>query len=89
MTHSPGRAGRPRVWPKILIGTVSRAVVGAGQKAAGPEPPIAVLGHASGCGHTLKKYDELLAGNPAWAGPRREPSPIGVADGRISSIGSD
>jgi glycolate oxidase iron-sulfur subunit len=34
---------------------------------AGEEPLDAVLVAASGCGHTLKHYDALLAEDPAWA----------------------
>ena len=42
------------------------AVIGEG-KAAGPEPLDAVLVAASGCGHTLKHYDAILAADPVWA----------------------
>jgi len=43
------------------------AVIGEG-KAAGPEPLDAVLVAASGCGHTLKHYGEILAAGPSAAG---------------------
>ncbi|MEY4297814.1 MAG: hypothetical protein RLZZ423_993, partial [Cyanobacteriota bacterium] len=42
------------------------AVVGPG-KPAGAEPLDAVLVAASGCGHTLKHVDRILADQPAWA----------------------
>jgi len=65
MTHHQGELEQTRELAKGLIDRFE-TVIGAG-KAAGPEPLDAVLVAASGCGHTLKKYDELLAGNPAWA----------------------
>jgi len=65
MTHHQGELEQTQDLAKDLIDCFE-AVIGAG-KGAGPEPLDAVLVTASGCGHTLKKYDELLAGNPAWA----------------------
>ena len=46
---------------------------------AGAEPLDAVLVAASGCGHTLKHYDALLASEPAWAA-RGSAFAAGVAD---------
>jgi glycolate oxidase iron-sulfur subunit len=43
------------------------AVIGEGRP-AGPEPLDAVLVAASGCGHTLKHYGEILATGPSEAG---------------------
>ncbi len=65
MTHHQGELGQTRELAGELIDSFA-AVVGPG-KAAGPEPLDAVLVAASGCGHTLKQLDRILAEDPAWA----------------------
>ncbi len=65
MTHHQGELEQTRTLATSLIESFD-AVIGVG-RAAGPEPLDAVLVAASGCGHTLKKLDEILAGQPAWA----------------------
>jgi glycolate oxidase iron-sulfur subunit len=65
VTHHQGEMGQTRQLAAAVIDSFA-AVVGPG-RAAGPEPLDAVLVAASGCGHTLKHYDEILAADPAWA----------------------
>ncbi|MFY8150186.1 MAG: (Fe-S)-binding protein [Prochlorococcaceae cyanobacterium] len=65
ITHHQGETARTVEHATALIDSFA-AVVGPGRP-AGPEPLDAVLVAASGCGHTLKHYDELLAAEPAWA----------------------
>ena len=65
VTHHQGELGQTETLASALIDSFD-AVVGPG-KAAGPEPLDAVLVAASGCGHTLKQYDRILAEQPAWA----------------------
>jgi glycolate oxidase iron-sulfur subunit len=77
MTHHQGEEALTRTHATALIDRFA-AVVGPG-KAAGAEPLDAVLVAASGCGHTLKHYDALLASEPAWAA-RGSAFAAGVAD---------
>ena len=58
------------------------AVIGEGRP-AGPEPLDAVLVAASGCGHTLKHYGEILAAGPCEAGapPAEATTPNAAAAG--------
>jgi glycolate oxidase iron-sulfur subunit len=65
ITHHQGELEQTRELAGSLIDSFA-AVIGPG-KAAGPEPLDAVLVAASGCGHTLKAYDSILAAEPAWA----------------------
>ncbi len=65
MTHHQGELAQTRELAGGLIDAFA-AVIGPG-KAAGDEPLDAVLVAASGCGHTLKAYDRILAGEPRWA----------------------
>jgi len=65
MTHHQGELEQTRSLAKDLLSSFE-AVIGAGRP-AGPEPLDAVLVAASGCGHTLKQLDEILAGEPEWA----------------------
>ena len=65
MTHHQGELEQTKELAGSLIDAFA-AVIGPG-KAAGPEPLDAVLVAASGCGHTLKAYDAILASEQAWA----------------------
>jgi glycolate oxidase iron-sulfur subunit len=65
VTHHQGELEQTRQLAAAVIDSFA-AVVGPGRP-AGPEPMDAVLVAASGCGHTLKHYDEILAADPAWA----------------------
>ena len=65
VTHHQGELPQTRELAGALIDAFEQ-VVGPG-RAAGPEPLDAVLVAASGCGHTLKHYDGILAEEPAWA----------------------
>jgi glycolate oxidase iron-sulfur subunit len=58
VTHHQGELQQTRVLAGRLMGSFE-AVIGPG-RAAGPEPLDALLVAASGCGHTLKKYEEIL-----------------------------
>ena len=60
MTHHQGELEQTQTLAKQLVASFA-AVVGPG-KAAGPEPLDAVLVGASGCGHTLKLYPQILGG---------------------------
>ena len=60
VTHHQGELEQTRELASALVQSFN-AVVGPGQP-AGPEPFDAVLVAASGCGHTLKHYGELLDG---------------------------
>ncbi|MFM9109658.1 MAG: (Fe-S)-binding protein [Prochlorococcaceae cyanobacterium] len=64
-THHQGELEHTRQLATAVIDSFA-AVVGPGRP-AGEEPLEAVLVAASGCGHTLKHYDTILAGEPAWA----------------------
>jgi len=64
-THHQGELEQTRALATAVIDSFA-AVVGPGRP-AGPEPLDAVLVAASGCGHTLKHYNDILAGVPAWA----------------------
>ena len=59
VTHHQGELEQTRQLADDLMASFE-AVIGPG-KAAGPEPLDAVLVAASGCGHTLKAYGQLLA----------------------------
>ena len=59
VTHHQGELNQTRDLATELMASFD-AVIGAG-KAAGPAPLDAVLVAASGCGHTLKNYREILA----------------------------
>jgi len=61
VTHHQGELEQTRALARALVERFE-AVVGPGRP-AGPEPLDAVLVAASGCGHTLKQYDELLEGS--------------------------
>ena len=76
MTHHQGELEQTQALANQLVASFS-AVVGPG-KAAGPEPLDAVLVGASGCGHTLKHYPEILGGEgaPESNGPGHRPGPI-------------
>ena len=65
VTHHQGELAQTETLASALIDSFE-AVVGPG-KAAGAEPLDAVLVAASGCGHTLKHYDRILAEQPEWA----------------------
>ncbi len=65
MTHHQGELAQTRALACAVIDSFA-AVVGPGRP-AGEEPLDAVLVAASGCGHTLKHYDTILAADPAWA----------------------
>jgi glycolate oxidase iron-sulfur subunit len=65
VTHHQGEMDHTRQLAAAVIDSFA-AVVGPG-RAAGAEPLDAVLVAASGCGHTLKHYDDILATEPAWA----------------------
>jgi glycolate oxidase iron-sulfur subunit len=65
MTHHQGELEQTRALSKDLLSRFE-AVIGPG-RAAGPEPLDAVLVAASGCGHTLKQLDAILAEEPDWA----------------------
>ncbi|MCT0223901.1 (Fe-S)-binding protein [Synechococcus sp. CS-1328] len=77
MTQHQGEEVLTRSHATALIDSFA-AVVGPGRP-AGAEPLDAVLVAASGCGHTLKHYDALLASEPAWAA-RGSAFAAGVAD---------
>ncbi len=64
VTHHQGELEQTRELAGALIASFE-AVVGEGRP-AGPEPLDAVLVAASGCGHTLKQLDAILAAEPAW-----------------------
>ena len=64
-THHQGELAQTRELATAVIDSFA-AVVGPGQ-AGGSEPLDAVLVAASGCGHTLRHYDGILAEDPAWA----------------------
>jgi len=65
VTHHQGELAQTRQLAAAVIDSFA-AVVGPGRP-AGEEPLDAVLVAASGCGHTLKHYDAILADEPAWA----------------------
>jgi glycolate oxidase iron-sulfur subunit len=65
VTHHQGELAQTRQLAAAVIDRFA-AVVGPGRP-AGAEPLDAVLVAASGCGHTLKHYDTILAADPAWA----------------------
>ena len=64
-THHQGELTQTRELATAVIDSFA-AVVGPGRP-AGEEPLDAVLVAASGCGHTLKHYDAILAADPVWA----------------------
>ena len=76
MTHHQGELEQTQTLANQLVASFA-AVVGPG-KAAGAEPLDAVLVGASGCGHTLKHYPEILGGEgaPESNGPGHRPGPI-------------
>ncbi|MFM7361395.1 MAG: (Fe-S)-binding protein [Cyanobium sp.] len=61
VTHHQGELAQTRDLARDLIAAFD-AVVGPGLP-AGPEPLDAIVVAASGCGHTLKAYGELLEGD--------------------------
>ena len=65
VTHHQGELAQTRQLAAAVIDSFA-AVVGPGRP-AGEEPLDAVLVAASGCGHTLKHYNAILAEDPAWA----------------------
>jgi glycolate oxidase iron-sulfur subunit len=64
-THHQGELAQTRQLAAAVIDSFA-AVVGP-DRPGGEEPLDAVLVAASGCGHTLKHYDTILAADPAWA----------------------
>jgi len=66
VTHHQGELEQTRQLASAVIDSFA-AVVGPGRP-AGPEPLDAVLVAASGCGHTLKAYAEILNGSADAAG---------------------
>ena len=58
MTHHQGELEQTRELAAALMASFE-AVIGPGRP-AGPEPLDALLVAASGCGHTLKAYDQIL-----------------------------
>ena len=76
MTHHQGELEQTQTLAQQLVASFA-AVVGPGM-AAGAEPLDAVLVGASGCGHTLKHYPEILGGEgaPESNGPGHRPGPI-------------
>ena len=82
VTHHQGELEQTRQLATDLMASFE-AVVGPG-RAAGPEPLEAVLVAASGCGHTLKAYGQLMAEldssaarDAGCAGPAATPEPAG------------
>jgi len=73
MTHHQGELEQTRSLAQKLVASFA-AVVGPG-KPAGPEPLDAVLVGASGCGHTLKHYPQILDGEGVSAAQGHGPSP--------------
>ena len=75
MTHHQGELEQTQALAQQLVASFA-AVVGPG-KAAGAEPLDAVLVGASGCGHSLKHYPEILGGEgaPESTGPGQRPGP--------------
>jgi glycolate oxidase iron-sulfur subunit len=65
MTHHQGELEQTRALSQDLMDRFE-SVIGEGRP-AGPEPLDAVLVAASGCGHTLKQLDTILAQEPEWA----------------------
>ena len=63
VTHHQGELERTRTLAGELMSRFE-AVIGPG-RAAGPEPLDAIVIAASGCGHTLKQYGEILAAEGA------------------------
>jgi glycolate oxidase iron-sulfur subunit len=62
VTHHQGEEAQTRALARSLIASFE-AVVGPGRP-AGPEPLDAIVVAASGCGHTLKAYGQLLEADP-------------------------
>jgi glycolate oxidase iron-sulfur subunit len=77
VTHHQGELAQTRELAEQLIASFA-AVIGP-DRAAGPEPLDAVLVAASGCGHTLKQYPQLLAAEST--------SPAAPAPASSSSFG--
>ena len=75
MTHHQGELEQTQALASQLVASFA-AVVGPG-KAAGAEPLDAVLVGASGCGHTLKLYPQILGGEgiPATNGKDKTERP--------------
>jgi glycolate oxidase iron-sulfur subunit len=65
VTHHQGELAQTCELATDLMASFA-AVIGEGRP-AGPEPLDAVLVAASGCGHTLKHYGEILAAGPTGA----------------------
>jgi glycolate oxidase iron-sulfur subunit len=79
VTHHQGELAQTRELAAALVDTFARTL-GPGRP-AGPEPLDAVLVAASGCGHTLKAYDRLLAEGDPEARPGSIPGlPAPVLD---------
>ncbi len=70
MTHHQGELEQTQALAQELVASFA-AVMGPG-KAAGTDPLDAVLVGASGCGHTLKHYPQILGGDSAAAGSAAE-----------------
>ena len=70
VTHHQGEEAQTRELAQALINSFE-TVVGPGRP-AGPEPLDAVLVAASGCGHTLKLYGQILPQGGALAGQVRD-----------------
>ncbi|TGG93805.1 MAG: (Fe-S)-binding protein [Aphanocapsa feldmannii 277cV] len=65
MTAHQGEDAHTEALARALIDCFAAAIGPAAP--GGPDPLDAVLVAASGCGHTLKLYDRILARDPVWA----------------------
>jgi len=70
VTHHQGEEAQTCELAQALVASF-QAAVGPGRP-AGPEPLDAVLVAASGCGHTLKLYGQILSDGAAFAGLVRD-----------------
>jgi glycolate oxidase iron-sulfur subunit len=79
VTHHQGELAQTCELATDLMASFA-AVIGEGRP-AGPEPLDAVLVAASGCGHTLKHYGEIMAAGPTGASePQAAAFALQVAD---------
>ncbi len=83
VTHHQGELEQTRELARDLIARFA-AVIGPG-KPAGPEPLDAILVAASGCGHTLKAYGEILASPETHKPEESASNPAGFA-ARVADI---
>ena len=92
VTHHQGELDQTQELATSLLASFE-AVIGPG-RAAGPEPVEAVLVAASGCGHTLKAYGQLLADRDAHRAAAAQPaaasgSPPATAADRFAASVAD